>query len=42
VIDERFISENKGVWEGSDDQVHTIDVAKTTDLMGKAHGQEKE
>jgi hypothetical protein len=42
LIDERFISENRGLWETGDEPEHNIDIAKTTDLLGKALGQEKE
>ena len=42
LIDEKFISENRGLWETGDEPEHNIDIAKTTDLLGKALGQEKE
>jgi hypothetical protein len=43
IIDENFINENRGVWETEiSEQSHSIETAKTTDLMGKAQGQEKE
>jgi hypothetical protein len=42
IIDEKFVSDNRGVWEIGDDKTSTIDVAKTIDLIGKAQGQEKE
>jgi hypothetical protein len=40
-IDENFINDNRGRWDSEiDDQPHTIDTALTTDLIGKATGQE--
>ncbi|MEN6414241.1 MAG: hypothetical protein ABFC84_15995 [Veillonellales bacterium] len=42
LIDENFILDNRGLWETGDEPEHNIDIAKTTDLLSKAMGQEKE